>query len=119
MRTTIFLAILTLSWMSVPSAQTLDEREQAIADWVDPHQHEAINLLAETVNIGSGTMNHQGVRAVGDVMARELEALGLSPHWIDMPEEVNRAGHLFARQEATGPRFLLIGHLDTRSKSVV
>ena len=58
-------------------------------------------------------MNHQGVRAVGDVMARELEALGLSPRWIDMPEEVNRAGHLFARQEATGPRFLLIGHLDT------
>ena len=86
MRTTIFLAILTLCWMPVPSAQTLDEREQTIAGWVDQHQHEAIALLAETVNIGSGTMNHQGVRAVGDVMARELEALGLSPRWIDMPE---------------------------------
>lgn len=91
----------------------LSDRERQISAWVEQHQHEAIDLLAETVNIGSGTMNHQGVRAVGDVMARELAALGLSPRWIDMPEKVNRAGHLFARQDVPGPRFLLIGHLDT------
>jgi len=91
----------------------LSERERQISAWVNQHQHEAIDLLAETVNIGSGTMNHEGVRAVGDVMARELEVLSLAPHWIDMPEDVNRAGHLFARQDAPGPRFLLIGHLDT------
>ena len=30
-----------------------------------------------------------------------------------MPAEVNRAGHLFARKEGEGKRFLLIGHLDT------
>ena len=33
--------------------------------------------MEKTVNIGSGTMNHAGVRAVGDVMAGELDALGL------------------------------------------
>lgn len=113
MRTTIFLAILTLLWVPVPSAQTLDEREQAIIDWTDAHSDQAIELLEETVNIGSGTMNHRGVRAVGDVMARELTALGFDAQWIEMPPEINRAGHLFARRDAPGKRFLLIGHLDT------
>jgi glutamate carboxypeptidase len=30
-----------------------------------------------------------------------------------MPADVNRAGHLFGRQEGQGKKFLLIGHLDT------
>jgi glutamate carboxypeptidase len=58
-------------------------------------------------------MNHQGVRNVGVVMRRELDALGLDTEWIDMPPEVNRAGHLFGRKQGTGRKFLLIGHLDT------
>ena len=91
----------------------LSENEKAIVAWVDAHQDEAIALLEKTVNIGSGTMNHDGVRAVGDVMAKELDALGLETRWIDMPEEMNRAGHLFATKKGQGKRFLLIGHLDT------
>ena len=91
----------------------LSENEKAIVAWVDAHQDEAIALLEKTVNIGSGTMNHAGVRAVGDVMAKELDALGLETRWIDMPEEMNRAGHLFATKKGQGKRFLLIGHLDT------
>ncbi len=110
---TTCLIVVCLNMPACVLGQGLSEQEQRIVAWVDQHQTHAIQLLEDTVNIGSGTMNHQGVRAVGDVMAGELEALGLSPRWIDMPEEVNRAGHLFARQEATGPRFLLIGHLDT------
>jgi glutamate carboxypeptidase len=71
-------------------------------------------LLEETVNISSGTMNHEGVRAVGKVMARELEALGLATEWIEMPEEMQRAGHLFGhRYRDDKKRILLIGHLDT------
>ena len=69
------------------------------------HQDEAIALLEKTVNIGSGTMNHAGVRTVGDVMAGELDALGLETRWIDMPEEMNRAGHLFATKKGQGKRF--------------
>ena len=91
----------------------LSENEKAMVAWVDAHQDEAIALLEKTVNIGSGTMNHAGVRAVGDVMAGELDALGLETRWIDMPEEMNRAGHLFATKKGQGKRFLLIGHLDT------
>lgn len=91
----------------------LSPEEQRLADWVDAHAGAAIVLLAETVNIGSGTMNHEGIRRLGTVMRRELDALGLETEWIDMPPEMQRAGHLFGRKEGNGKRFLLIGHLDT------
>jgi len=86
-----------------------------MADWIDANLENSISLLEETVNIGSGTMNHAGVRAVGVVMRRELDALGLDTEWIEMPPELNRAGHLFARSPYldAGPKLLLIGHLDT------
>ena len=95
-------------------AEQLDATEQRMADWIDANLENAISLLAETVNIGSGTMNHAGVREVGVVMRRELDALGLDTEWIEMPAAVNRAGHLFGRHESGhGPKILMIGHLDT------
>ena len=82
--------------------------------WIDAHTEDAIALLEETVNISSGTMNHAGVRAVGEVMRRELDALGLETEWIELPHEMERAGHLFGRKlDGSGRKFLLIGHLDT------
>jgi len=96
-----------------PAAAELSPDEQRMVEWIDLHAEEAVGLLAETVNIGSGTMNHAGVREVGRVLGRELESLGLETEWIDMPPEVNRAGHLFGRKDGAGPKFLLIGHLDT------
>ena len=94
-------------------ANSLSEDEQRMADWIDAHAEDAIALLEETVNISSGTMNPEGVREVGVVMRRELDALGLETEWIEMPPEMNRAGHLFGRKGGDGKRFLLIGHLDT------
>jgi glutamate carboxypeptidase len=96
------------------NGQGLDSKEERMVEWIDSHAEEAIALLAETVNISSGTMNHAGVREVGLVMQRELETLGLDTEWIDMPESMNRAGHLFGRKlSGSGNRFILIGHLDT------
>lgn len=113
----VFRLILPIALLTVLVRADADDllsyQEQAIIDWTDAHSDQAIELLEETVNIGSGTMNHRGVRAVGDVMARELTALGFDAQWIEMPPEINRAGHLFARRDAPGKRFLLIGHLDT------
>ena len=96
-------------------AQGLSPEEARIARWIDDHAEEAIALVQRVVDINSGTMNHAGVRAVGDVFRSELEALGFTTRWIDMPDSVNRAGHLFAEREgrAGSRRFLLIGHLDT------
>ncbi len=95
------------------AANGLSDEEQRMADWIDAHAEDAIALLEETVNISSGTMNPEGVREVGVVMRRELDALGLETEWIEMPPEMNRAGHLFGRKGGDGKRFVLIGHLDT------
>jgi glutamate carboxypeptidase len=102
-----------LAWAAPGIAGGLDATEQAIVDWVDENTEGAVELLEGTVNIGSGTMNHDGVRAVGRAMQSELDALGFDTRWIDMAE-VNRAGHLFGRRDGrTGPKVLMIGHLDT------
>ncbi len=105
----LFIAVTALD----ATAQITDPLEQRIISWVDTNSDNAIELLAKTVNISSGTMNHTGVRAVGDVMRAEFDALGMETTWIDMPEELNRAGHLFARKGGNSKKFLLIGHLDT------
>jgi len=95
-------------------AGSLDENEQRMVEWIDAHAEDAISLVEETVNISSGTMNHDGVRAVRDVMIREMDSLGLEAEWIALPPEMDRAGHLFGRKTSgSGKKFVLIGHLDT------
>jgi glutamate carboxypeptidase len=111
-RSTLLFCLLSASFTGLAHAD-LSADELRMLDWIDAHAEDANALLGETVQIGSGTMNHAGVRAVGAVMRRELDALGLETEWIEMPAEVNRAGHLFARQQGKGKKFLLIGHLDT------
>jgi len=104
---------LLIVWPLVAAA-AFDDAEQSMIDWIDAHQEEAVSLLETTVNIGSGTLNLDGVREVGAVMRRELDELGLQTEWIDFPPEMQRAGHLVGRQDGNGGRrFLLIGHLDT------
>ena len=112
LQTFIFAALLFAA-IGAPAAGFNDD-EQRMVKWIDAHADAAIDLLEETVNIGSGTMNPEGVRAVGKVMARELDAVGLTTEWLEMPEEMQRAGHLFGRKLSDkGPKILLIGHLDT------
>lgn len=109
------IAVLCCAMLVLPAAAgDLRPEEQRMVEWIDAHAEEAIALLAETVNISSGTMNHEGVRRVGTVMRRELDALGLDTEWVDMPPRMERAGHLFGRKlGGSGRKFVLIGHLDT------
>jgi glutamate carboxypeptidase len=86
--------------------------ERAIVASVDAHNAEALALLEKVVNINSGTQNLAGVKKVGDVFRAEFDALGFKTRWVD-GEAFHRAGHLVADHPAPGPRFLLIGHLDT------
>ena len=103
----------TLLPLGAAAAGSLDTNEREMVQWIDHNIEEAIDLLEETVNISSGSNNHEGVREVGRVMRRELDALGLATEWIDQ-SHVDRAGHLFGAQKGgDGRRFLLIGHLDT------
>lgn len=107
----LFVLLSLLMMLSAP-ARALDAVEQAIAEAVVRNNHDALAVLEESVNINSGTMNFAGVRAVGDLFAREFQALGFTTQWID-GAAFGRAGHLTARRGDSGPRLLLIGHLDT------
>jgi len=96
------------------AAEALSPAEQRIVAEVKAHSAEALQLLERSVNINSGTMNHAGVRAVGTLFRAEFDRLGFSTRWIDLPPEVNRAGHLVATREGSqGKRLLLLGHMDT------
>jgi glutamate carboxypeptidase len=90
----------------------LDATERAIVRAVDAGNRDALALLERIVNINSGTMNLAGVRQVGDALRPALDALGFTTRWVD-GAGFGRAGHLVAERRGAGPRFLLIGHLDT------
>jgi glutamate carboxypeptidase len=94
------------------SRDSLEPAERAIVRWTEANRGPAEALLERLVNQNSGTLNRAGVRAVGDLLRRELDELGLRTTWID-GAPFGRAGHLVAEQPGTGPRLLLIGHLDT------
>lgn len=93
-------------------AQVLSAREQRIASEVDAGAADAIDLLERAVNINSGSMNFDGVREVGVLFRQAFDALGFETEWVD-GTRWDRAGHLVARRDGSGPRLLLIGHLDT------
>ena len=96
------------------SAQ-LSEVELSLADYVDEHHEQAIELLIEAVNINSGTQNFAGVEAVARLFRPHFDALGMDTEWID-GSSWNRAGHLVASigdDSSSGPHLLLLGHLDT------
>ena len=59
-------------------------------------------------------MNLKGVKEVGNVFDQAFRNIQFTTEWIEMPVEMNRAGHLFASiQGSKGKKLLLIGHLDT------
>ncbi len=93
-------------------AASLDAVEKAILSAVDANAPGGVELLERLVNINSGTMNFAGVRRVGDILRLELDRLGFETTWIN-GAPFGRAGHLVAERTGTGPRILLIGHLDT------
>jgi len=110
----ILLLLSALPGCAMVQAKGLDSIEQGIVRAADARQPQSLELLAEVVNIPSATENHAGVRKVGDVLARELAALGFEIRWVDQRAEVGRSGHLVAVHRGTrGKRLLLIGHLDT------
>jgi len=106
MRAMVVLLVVALA-MQLSSAP-----ERAIVAAVDAGNGEALTLLQTAVEINSGTHNFAGVRAVGDLFRKEFDALGFKTSWVD-GAPFKRAGHLIADHPGSGPRIILIGHLDT------
>jgi glutamate carboxypeptidase len=118
----LLCALLALSaGMTVPlqAQSALTPTERRIADYVAAHADEATGLLERIVNVNSGTGNLRGVREVGAILAPEFQGIGFNTRWVEMPDSMGRAGHLFAERtpgragRGKGKRLLLIGHLDT------
>ena len=95
-------------------AQKLNRTERKIVEKVKSLDQESIAFLEKVVNMNSGTLNLDGVEAVGAVFGSAFEQIGFNTEWIDMPAAMNRAGHLFASIDGNKEKkLLLIGHLDT------
>lgn len=99
---------------ATPAAAQLSKPETAMIAAVDKDNGRTIALLERMVNQNSGTLNLAGVRAMGDMLRPEFEALGFKVEWIDLPE-TKRAGHFVATHKGNGrgKRMLLIAHIDT------
>ena len=93
-------------------SQRQSSAERAIVSAVDARNGDGLALLERVVNINSGTQNLAGVRDVGAIFRAELDGLGFKTSWVD-GASWQRAGHLVADHPGSGPRILLIGHLDT------
>jgi glutamate carboxypeptidase len=107
------LAVLfALSAAQGAGAAELEPVEDQIARFVDSRLEESIALLQRLVDINSGSLNREGVEAVAGVLRGELDALGFETRWVP-GDAFQRAGHLVAEHDGSGPRLLLIGHLDT------
>jgi glutamate carboxypeptidase len=125
MKYLLFGAIMLLSGSSLNAQTTsttpLNKEEQKILAYIDANMPRVIELLKESVNINSGTLNTEGVKKVGALFSRELESAGLKTQWISLPDSLKRAGHLVATTNAAttsaaktkGKKLFLIGHLDT------
>lgn len=109
------ISALILIILSTPIfAQKLSKTEKKVIAIVDEQTDEAISFLEKIVNINSGTNNLEGVKEVGMVFKKELDAMGFESKWIDMPKEMKRAGHLLSeRKGIKGKKLLLLGHIDT------
>ena len=99
---------------SLAAHAELSPIEQKIVAAAKARAEVALQFLERTVNVNSGTMNHDGVREVGKMFRAEFDQLGFTTRWAEMPPAMQRAGHLVASREGNqGKRLLLIGHLDT------
>ena len=111
----ILLSLLCISTLGFNVyGQKLSKTERKIINKVQSYEDESIDFLEQVVNINSGSLNLEGVRKVGSIFRGAFDGIGFKTRWIDMPEEMNRAGHLFASIKGKkGKKLLLIGHLDT------
>ena len=118
MKKLLVIILVALSFTNAKAQLTKEEKK--LMEYIDANMPRAIELLKESVNVNSGTLNIEGVKKVGAIYRRELEKAGMQTEWINMPDSLKRAGHLVAStpevnnsKKPKGKKLFLIGHLDT------
>jgi glutamate carboxypeptidase len=133
MKKLLTFILLALSFNTAQAQLTKEEKK--LMEYIDANMPRAIELLKESVNVNSGTLNIEGVKKVGAIYRRELEKAGMQTEWVSMPDSIKRAGHLVAStpmayqvntnqanvannnpknsKKPKGKKLFLIGHLDT------
>ncbi|MCK5040981.1 MAG: M20/M25/M40 family metallo-hydrolase [Sphingomonadales bacterium] len=112
-----FTLLLMLQFIVSPvqaqELENLSADELLILSKVDEMMAEQVQFLETVVNINSGTMNTAGVRAVGQEFRQKFDEIGFETSWVEMPTEMNRAGHLVARHSGyTGSGFQMMQNTD-------
>ncbi len=111
---TALLAASSLAISVSAHAFQLSDKEKEIVAQIDKMFESQVDFLEKIVNINSGSAHVAGVRRVGAVFEEEFASIGFKNEWVEMPKEMNRAGHLLSQYSAgEGPSLMLIGHLDT------
>ena len=77
-----FITLIFLSIACASFSQTLSPVEQKIIAAVNERLGYAEELLKESVNINSGSLNIAGVKKVGELYAKEFEKAGMTPEWV-------------------------------------
>jgi glutamate carboxypeptidase len=111
----LLLSLLLPALAAAPAPAQLTPPEKKVIAYINTHMNAAMNLLIESVNINSGTLNVEGVKKVGALYAKQLQQLGFTIEWMKEPDSLHRAGHLVATHigKKGKKRLFLIGHLDT------
>lgn len=104
---------MVLGW-AVSLQAELTPAEQKVIGAVEAGMADFAPDLEAAVRIDSATENLAGVRRLGEYFMQQLQALGFTCRFEDLPASVGRAGTLVAEHPGTkGLRVLLLGHLDT------
>ncbi|MTI38143.1 M20/M25/M40 family metallo-hydrolase [Fulvivirga lutimaris] len=107
------IALVTLLLASISINAQVSKVESKIVKAIDANEAASVELLKKLVNMNSGTMNFEGVKAVGDVLVEEFKKLGMDAKMVP-GNAFGRAGHLIATNNGKkGPKIMMIGHLDT------
>ena len=91
--------------------QNLAPVEQRIVRQVDADSRHAIELLAKTVDINSGTLNRAGVKRVAEELIPEFNKLGFTTRYEALPDSMQRGGHLIALSNPRGVADRLLEYL--------
>src|SRR5689334_15897099 len=93
----------------------ISESEKVILDWLAQQYDAMVALLAETVNIDSGSYNKKGVDAVGRMFRDRLSKAGIACDVIPRAEfgDCLLAGIPVRSGLECDGHVLLLGHMDT------